>query len=201
MSTVYVLQLANGCYYVGKTSDLDRRVAEHQRGEGSAWTKAHPVEGVVSAVPGDGWVEEKVTLLMMKQHSVENVRGGSYCKTSLTKADKTKATQQIASITDTCYICSSAGHFASSCKKAPRGRAASKDRNPRGPTRTAKTCARCGRKGHTKSQCYATTNATGKDLRRKCGRCRRPGHTRTTCYASTMADGSPVQNDALSVTQ
>jgi len=35
---VYILRCADGSCYVGQTDDLDRRMAEHEAGEGSSWT-------------------------------------------------------------------------------------------------------------------------------------------------------------------
>lgn len=41
----YILKCANGAYYVGSTNDLERRLKEHQAGEGSRYTSSHlPVE-------------------------------------------------------------------------------------------------------------------------------------------------------------
>lgn len=41
----YILKVSNGQYYVGSTTNLERRLAEHQRGEGAKFTKAYlPVE-------------------------------------------------------------------------------------------------------------------------------------------------------------
>lgn len=37
----YILECANGQYYVGSTNDLARRLKEHQAGIGSKFTKAH----------------------------------------------------------------------------------------------------------------------------------------------------------------
>jgi putative endonuclease len=39
MAWAYILECADGSYYVGSTVDLDRRVGQHQAGEGSAYTK------------------------------------------------------------------------------------------------------------------------------------------------------------------
>ena len=39
MAWVYILECADGSFYVGSTVDLDRRVAQHQNGEGAAYTK------------------------------------------------------------------------------------------------------------------------------------------------------------------
>jgi len=42
---MYILLCANGNYNTGSTIDLDRRLAQHQNGEGANFTKKHlPVE-------------------------------------------------------------------------------------------------------------------------------------------------------------
>lgn len=38
---VYILECANGQYYVGSTNDLDRRMQEHANGRGARFTKSH----------------------------------------------------------------------------------------------------------------------------------------------------------------
>lgn len=39
---MYILKCANGSYYVGSTTELERRIQQHQSGEGGAlFTKAH----------------------------------------------------------------------------------------------------------------------------------------------------------------
>lgn len=37
----YILLCADGSYYTGSTKDIDRRLAEHQAGEGSNHTRKH----------------------------------------------------------------------------------------------------------------------------------------------------------------
>lgn len=45
MCYMYILRCSNGQYYVGSTRDLDKRLKEHQYGEGANFTKKHlPVE-------------------------------------------------------------------------------------------------------------------------------------------------------------
>ena len=42
---VYILRCADGSFYTGHTTQLERRVAEHRTGEGGEWTRARlPVE-------------------------------------------------------------------------------------------------------------------------------------------------------------
>lgn len=42
---MYILKCANGLYYTGSTNNLERRLQQHQNGEGANFTKKHlPVE-------------------------------------------------------------------------------------------------------------------------------------------------------------
>ncbi|MBI2268849.1 MAG: GIY-YIG nuclease family protein [Bacteroidetes bacterium] len=42
---MYILKCANGLYYTGSTNDLQRRLQQHQNGEGANFTKKYlPVE-------------------------------------------------------------------------------------------------------------------------------------------------------------
>lgn len=42
---MYILRCSNGCFYTGSTINIDKRLKEHQAGEGSNYTKKHiPVE-------------------------------------------------------------------------------------------------------------------------------------------------------------
>lgn len=45
MHHVYVLECSDGTYYTGYTTDVDRRVAEHDCGDGAKYTRGRtPVE-------------------------------------------------------------------------------------------------------------------------------------------------------------
>ena len=41
MAVIYILLCANNEYYVGCTSDLERRLQDHQTGRGADFTKGH----------------------------------------------------------------------------------------------------------------------------------------------------------------
>ncbi|MGA8247861.1 MAG: GIY-YIG nuclease family protein [Nocardioides sp.] len=50
MPWVYLLECADGSYYTGSTVDLERRLSQHQEGEGAAYTRRRrPVRLVWSA--------------------------------------------------------------------------------------------------------------------------------------------------------
>ncbi|MFF2275799.1 GIY-YIG nuclease family protein [Agromyces sp. NPDC058126] len=49
MPHVYILECADGSTYVGSTTDLERRLEQHRRGEGAAYTRRRlPVRLVFS---------------------------------------------------------------------------------------------------------------------------------------------------------
>jgi len=82
---LYVLALADGCFYVGLTSDVDRRLSEHLAGEGAEWTKLHPPQQVLHSVctgTKDGraaeQMEDEVTVTLMLRHGIDKVRGGHF---------------------------------------------------------------------------------------------------------------------------
>src|SRR4051794_24250971 len=53
MPWMYLLECADGSYYAGSTWDLDKRVAEHQQGEGAIYTRRRLPVKVVFAVEFD----------------------------------------------------------------------------------------------------------------------------------------------------
>ena len=38
---MYILECSNATFYTGSTKDLERRIAQHQAGEGANYTKKH----------------------------------------------------------------------------------------------------------------------------------------------------------------
>jgi putative endonuclease len=68
MHYVYVVECADGTYYTGYTTDVERRVAEHDAGEGAKYTRGRtPVELV--------HVEEYETrsAAMSREHDVKSL--------------------------------------------------------------------------------------------------------------------------------
>lgn len=82
---LYVLALADGCFYVGLTSDVGNRMAQHFAGEGSEWTKLHVPRQILHTIctgTKDGraaeLMEDEVTVTLMARHGIEKVRGGHF---------------------------------------------------------------------------------------------------------------------------
>jgi hypothetical protein len=77
----YVLNLENNKYYVGKTFNLNLRVAQHMEARGARWTKLHKPVGIYKVLVGD--VERQTTLDVMTEMGWENVRGGGWCQVDM----------------------------------------------------------------------------------------------------------------------
>lgn len=51
----------------------------------------------------------------MKKYGVENVRGGSFCKTKLDENEMNTINKMLFSTTNKCFNCSESGHYESDC--------------------------------------------------------------------------------------
>ena len=77
---MYILLCSNGQYYVGSTKNLEKRLEEHQMGNGSNFTKKHlPVELM--------YFEEfdSITLAFRREKQIQNWSQGK--KEALIKGD------------------------------------------------------------------------------------------------------------------
>jgi putative endonuclease len=63
MAWVYILECSDGSFYVGSTTDLERRLWQHQNGEGAAYTRRRRPVRLVWSLPFDrvdeAWEYEK----------------------------------------------------------------------------------------------------------------------------------------------
>ena len=84
MVYIYILELENNKYYVGKTNNPKFRLEQHFNAEGSAWTKKyHPIRVLKIIKDCDGYDEDKYTKLYIKKYGFNNVRGGTYVQMDL----------------------------------------------------------------------------------------------------------------------
>lgn len=115
MTTVYVLKLNNDKYYVGRTSDLAKRIEYHKNGNGSAWTKKYGfVKLMKSMVIDSPFYEDMMVKMMMQKYGIENVRGGSYSQIWLPKDQYLSLQREIRGAGDQCFKCGG-GHFIKDC--------------------------------------------------------------------------------------
>ena len=57
MAFTYILECADGSYYVGSTTDLERRISQHASGEGAAYTRRRRPVRLVWAMQMDSVAE------------------------------------------------------------------------------------------------------------------------------------------------
>jgi predicted GIY-YIG superfamily endonuclease len=181
MSTLYILQLEEGKYYVGKTDNVAKRYSEHKTGYGSEWTKLYkPIKMLETRQVKTDSDETDVTRELMKKYGIHNVRGGAYCQIKLPDYVQKTLELETKSDTDSCFKCGEKGHFARDCVKddfvtnaVKAGTAllctlliGSNHRKPYSQLNEQDygACYRCGRKSHWADTCYAKTDIHGGEL-------------------------------------
>jgi hypothetical protein len=82
---IYVLQLEEGKYYVGKTTrSVHVRYKEHETGHGAVWTRRYPpIRKLHDFNTDEDDAENKEVRRCMAQFGMDNVRGGSYSQVEL----------------------------------------------------------------------------------------------------------------------
>ena len=116
--SIYILQLQQNKYYVGKTSNPSNRLNTHFDNNGSEWTKMYKPIGIDNIIQNcDPYDEDKHTLKYMKKYGIENVRGGSFSQITLSDEQISTINKMINNADDKCYNCNQKGHFIKDCTK------------------------------------------------------------------------------------
>ncbi|KAL0221789.1 hypothetical protein RCL1_001643 [Eukaryota sp. TZLM3-RCL] len=182
---IYVLELAEGKVYVGKTLDFSTRMKEHISGTGSNWTSLFPPIRVVEvSLQHHPFDEDNKVKEYIFKHGIFNVRGGSYSQVNLNNSQIRSIIAELRTASDVCFTCGQSSHFASSCPYTKRnldapnrdslavippeallqeepitymdGGPVVKPKKVKGPI-----CSRCGRNTHLVSNCVAKKHLRG----------------------------------------
>jgi hypothetical protein len=89
MVFIYILQLKEEKWYIGKTESSKFRIDKLFDCKGSGFTKKYPPEDIYQIIPEcDKYDEDKYVKKYMDKYGIDNVRGGSYCRLELTEEEK-----------------------------------------------------------------------------------------------------------------
>lgn len=120
---IYIIELENSKYYVGKSDNHNLRIENHNNNLGSEWTKLYkPVRTIDVIHTVDDFDEDKYTLATMRTYGIDNVRGGSFSQCVLTDPVRDIINTMLCTDKDLCYVCGGSGHFANQCtvlRKSP----------------------------------------------------------------------------------
>ena len=195
---VYVLRLrTHGCYYVGLSQNVAKRIDRHHGGKGAAFVKmCDGVEGVEAPITANSgalidW-EKNELLTRMMRHGYNRVRGWELTQCRPLDANDIEFVKRciFGMPTDNgngrCRKCGRNGHFCDACReteKAPWLRDLESLEERSFPLRVSYqgNCTRCGREGHDKKECSYKSHVNGYPILAQCARCSRTGHAGFDC--------------------
>jgi predicted GIY-YIG superfamily endonuclease len=205
-TNIYVLKLAGGRYYVGKSDNVMKRYQEHMNGGGSAWTKKYSpisIEKTINNV--SPFEEDKITKEYMAKHGVDKVRGGAYVSVVLDDDQYRHLERELFAAQDKCVNCGRDGHFVKDCyaKKDVNGNLIEyEDESDDDEDGYEWGCEYCDRSFTTKYGCtvhersckktYEEEEDEDDEPKGKCYKCGRHGHYSPDCYAKRHVNGYPL---------
>ena len=192
MVYIYILQLEQGKYYIGKTNNPQFRIESHFNFNGSAWTTKYKPIKIIKLIPNcDDYDEDKYTRIYMDKYGIQNVRGGSFVQIELDTSTITHLQQMSNGTNDKCFICSKEGHFAKDCEENECWETESDS------SENIWCCYYCEKEFTDENKCdyhvkfckYESEeeNESDDDC---CFRCGREGHFASSCYASRDIEGN-----------
>ncbi len=85
---IYVLKLVEDRYYIGRTSNIFRRIQQHFTGVGSVYTKNYKPLKVIEVEEETTTEDERFkTMSVMEKYGWEKVRGSGWCSLEICKPD------------------------------------------------------------------------------------------------------------------
>lgn len=89
VNKIYVLRLENDKFYIGRTKNIFGRLDEHKNLNGSYWTiQNKPIDLVEVFETEDIGAEEKTVVRYMQKYGINNVRGASFARPTLSDDEK-----------------------------------------------------------------------------------------------------------------
>lgn len=116
MGYIFILQLEQGKYYIGKTNNPQFCIESDFNLQESDWTiKYKPIE-LIKLIPNcDVYDEDKYTRIYIDKYGIQNVCGGSFVQNELDPSTITHLDPISYAINNKCFISSKEDHFAKVC--------------------------------------------------------------------------------------
>lgn len=215
-TNIYVLRLAGGKYYVGKSDDPMGRYQQHLQGKGSSWTRKYKPIGVEKIISNTSpFDEDKVTKEMMAKYGIDNVRGGAYVSEELDDIQEESLRREIWGAQDRCTCCGRKGHFVKDCYANTDIEGNELEEVSEPPTKKYQVAIPAIKKqiGKKYEAAVPAIPAIKKQVTKRyeapipvvkkqvtkqqeCFRCGRTGHYANSCYAKTTRYGSDLDSDS-----
>lgn len=202
MIYIYIIQLEQGKYYIGKTKNPQFRLENHFNSNGSEWTKIYKPLSVIEVKPNcDDYEEDKITIQYMHKYGINNVRGGSFVSLKLEESSIETINKMNNGTNNKCFNCGKAGHFAKECKDNKCLETDSDEEYEE-----VWVCDYCGKEFIEVKKCEYHIKYCNLRYKKKiiydsddsddssededcCFRCGREGHYASSCYASKHIKG------------
>jgi predicted GIY-YIG superfamily endonuclease len=196
MSTIYVLRLQYGMYYVGKSDNVMNRYKQHLKGYGSAWTRKYKPISLEKTIENvSSFEEDKITKEYMSKYGIDKVRGGSYVEIELSEFHMAALKMEIWAANDLCTQCGRSGHFVKDCY-ATTDASGNKIEYEESEESEEWCCEYCDRTFTTAFGCGVHEKSCKKNVKKSaCYRCGRSGHYSPDCYATTHCKGYTLDSD------
>jgi len=192
---IYILELEEGKYYVGRTSDPISRLYNHfssynaspkdpKRDSAPHWVKKYKPTGRGRLIPNcDVYDEDKYVKIYMEKYGINNVRGGAYSRIELSEENIRCIEMELLNASDACFHCGKKGHFVKNCPL----RIGFVNTNAFAQSQTTESLRVSPKFSNIELNVMPSVSNT-----LLCERCGRNNHLTSACYAKTRYDGSDL---------
>lgn len=116
MVYIYILELLENKYYIGKTDKPNFCLEKDFNNNISEWTRKYIPIKVIKFIPNcNKYDEDKYTKIYMSKKGINNVRGGTYSKIKLNDKQIRFLKKNLSSTCFICFICGDKEHFTYNC--------------------------------------------------------------------------------------